>query len=427
MSEPSVTAHPPRQGAFDLQESKLWTRRFTYVGGACTVVSAGITFRGMVHITGEPFWAAAFTLMSAVISFLFYAFLWRTFPRAKTEDRGPLLLWVFLPALLLVAATSTFLGILGLAGPKAELLAKRDLAEQAAAQIELHRQYRLAQTKSVESLQAQEREFGQLAQDEELSGRLSGSRGEGKISRDLVALSRAFQSAGTLLEDDLDLRLDAEQRALAAATAMRHIADEAQANTRSLGKIRETYQDELRHFNQAFAELQEGMGEQDLMTPIQGALKQQVLTPLSVHGKRKMARQKRATLAVTHLAEGSSREVEKSILAWGDVPTHESSLRIPDSIDAIEEHFGAVAHLAAYPVALDFLYPIVVLVALSFMRRGREAPRVPAPSRQTHDPPEDRTEHAPANPGSQSHVDQQVERLRRLRRDRRDGQAPVSH
>jgi hypothetical protein len=354
---------------FQPHEVKPWIRRFLLVGGGCTIFSAFVTLRGVQMVVGEVFFPVGWTLLSALISFLLFAFLCHTIPRASPEQRGALLLGVAVPALLLVGATSTVMGLEGAAGPEAQLLELQRLAEEAEHRVETMRRERLRQLEATDTLRSKKTQFEALGKGERGHGDFTGHADEGKTSRDLQAIAEALGMAADRLDQNQKRRLEAEEKAGDAAARMRWIAESTQASPSRLPEAADRYQQELRRFNTAYAELQEAVDVRDVLAPIREALARQEMTPPTARTQDGRERQQEAAANVRALGQAALEDSRKAVEPPDrDEFGQEEPLRIPRPFTAIRAHFWEVIHLAAFPLALDFLYPIVALVALTFMR-----------------------------------------------------------
>lgn len=416
---------------FQPHETRKWVRRMTGVGGCCTTISMCVTFRGVYLLVGELFFPLAWALLSALISFLFFSFLCQAIPRTPPGTRGILILGVGLPVFLLVGSTSTLMGLEGAAGPEAQLLELQRVATQASGRVRELREERIAQLDSIDTLHALQMQFAQMADEEEESGRFTGSPKPGKTSRDLDALAAAFGQAATRLSSVQDRRHQAEDIAEEAAANMQAIAEQTQASPKQLPQAAEQYQQELRRFNEALATLEGSVEEREVLAPIREAVKQQALTPTSASTQAGRRRQEKAATAVSTLAQSALEQAEQALENAQRMRTYQTQpLKVPRPFAAIMNQFDQVIHLAAYPLALDFLYPLVALVALTFLRaQVREGSREQAPT-QPSPSPESIFEWTKNSSRHEPHPDpDHAERVRRraaaYRQSRARGQRPA--
>lgn len=367
----------------DNMNTKKWTRYWTTGGGVCSGTSMWVTLKGLLHTSGDIAFAAPLTVASGIIAFLLFAYLFQAIPHQTPEMRGKLVLGVALPGLTVVVATSTLMGILGMAAPEAQ---RRDLVEtveRADARLEERLKQLERQSEASVLLDAKAAEFANLAEEEKKSGSIERKGGRSRAYRDLTAISEAFAASAQRLRDDQERREQAGQAATKALSELRQLAESLQANVESLRQASEPVASHLRVASVALAELERSALDGEVLGPVEATLGQLALIPVRGTGKTTKETQERtermeagaglvAQLGIQ--AHAKARQALDLLRTEQDEKQERFTLLGP--ANAVIEHLWSVVHLVAFPVALDLGFPIVALIALSLM----QVPRTPGPT-----------------------------------------------
>lgn len=406
-----------------IEEYEKWKRIFFVVLFVVSIVSGWMTFRGLTAFT-EKSVAAVLALISFVLAYCCWSFACEFAPRAGKRAQGQLLVSVVYPTIVLVALTSTSLGWMGLAVPESERLAMVTMVDEGAQVLQKLERQRASEAAVLPALSVQAEEWSAMSADERRHGRFF-KRGRGKITGDLEAIGRAYRSAHETLEKDRQRFEEAGRKAEAALQSMRRIADEASASTGAMSEASAKFSTQLYRFDEALGV----MSVSSLDTALRGidsAMSQQRNAPLLSRGDKRRAREKEATRQITKMAEDARASVLETLREVDAGPVEVPLMRMPLATEALGEHLLAVAHLGAYPIAIDAFLPLTCLLAMSYLRRrlprgGRGsvagehgAPGSGALPRAPHGRKEVRGDH----PSAQAPVPGLEEAVARLRRGR---------
>jgi hypothetical protein len=367
------------------------SRYFNYGGAVCAIVSMLVTYQGVMQVNGQALYAALLIIASGIISFGFYYALCELLPQTSPKQRPRLFALLGAGGIPLIFATSTWIGILGMAAPEALRLCMLDNVEIADAHLEELIKRQEAQSDAIGILDAKAKEFAALAEREKTEGTFERKGEKGKAYRDLLAISGGFTAAAEALRADQARRETAVQTATKALGTLRELAQSTKANPASLRKADKPYNQQLQTLNVALAELERSALDSDVLGPVRSALSTAEVAPLKATDKEKRAKVQEASKAVETLGATAAAQVEQTLVQLRFEPLEQEPLTLPSPMDAVLQHLKSVIHLVAFPVGLDIGMPYLALVALSFMSRvpprSEDEPNEPAPSAQepSHD------------------------------------------
>jgi hypothetical protein len=369
-------------------KGNVWTGRFTSAGAVCSSVSMWVTLKGLLHTSGELSLAVPLTVASGIIAFLLFAFLCRAMPSQSAEVQGKLAMGVAVPGLAVVVATSTLMGILGMAAPEAQRLDMLRTVDLAEARLDEQLKQLKRQSEAVGIVESSAKGLVGVATREKEKGDLERRGESGKAYQDLIAISEAYEAAAEVLRADQKRREEAGQAATEALSKLRELTESTQANVESLRRISEPATQHLRVLSVSLAELERSALEGDVLAPVEAALAQQELIPGRNQGKTSEGSQERQQAAagvVAQLGSQSHQQTVERLDLLRVEPRPHARFTLLSPADAVLEHLWSVAHLVAFPVALDIGFPLVALIALSLIQAPPRNGRGFNPSEQGHE------------------------------------------
>lgn len=355
-----------------IRENRKWRRAFLIVTGAGTSLSVWVSAEGLELLIGTGLMPWALAGFGGALSYAFYAFLAEFMPRT----RGWTLAWLttlVMFVVLLVAATSTLLGVLGQAAPEAlriDMKVQLDRLEDHVDQM--LRAHPIDEAGAVEYLGSVAQSHYAAAEDEIESAPISRMPGNGPTSSGLERLGQAYDEAADQLEAQSVRRAAAAAEAEAAMAALRVKVGSWDGSLEQMSQVRAVLAQEQQRLARALADVQRRVTPAETLAPVDVVIEQIANTPSTARNERKRERQQRANRALLAMAQESRASAETLLrgeLEVVEIEDERPEVELTRPLEAVGKHWREVSVLIAYPVAID-LAPVLVLLCMWVLHSG---------------------------------------------------------